>query len=308
MPARSTRSRASRNGCPDRDQVEIITRQPTVRLKRLENRTSLLWHPLPALVACRDVWHGGHNRGDYEEFGSAMAVLRGGAGCGRGYAARPGRVGKRGAGHSGCAMHERRRLRPCRRRRRAVRAADARSLPRQPRAGGQERAAAPGSVGYYPGPADGQYGADLQEAVWAFQGGPGPADEQRDSNSVITYAFRRALVHPRQPYAAVSRMAAPDRIEINQSIQVLVLYRNNKPYLILHVSSGGRYHYCGKRQLRARDNARRQVHGLVVPARRHQGPARLHGEPGLLHRPRLCHSRWRPGAVVPGLARLRPHL
>lgn len=36
----------------------------------------------------------------------------------------------------------------------------------------------------------------------------------------------------------------PNRIEINQSLQVLVLYRNNQPYLILHVSTGGRYYYC----------------------------------------------------------------
>ena len=53
---------------------------------------------------------------------------------------------------------------------------------------------------YYAGPNDGAYGDDLEEAVWAFkevQGLPMNAT----SNSIITYAFRKALVHPRQPYS-----------------------------------------------------------------------------------------------------------
>ena len=99
-------------------------------------------------------------------------------------------------------------------------------------------------LGYYAGPVDGQYGGDLQEAVWAFkevQGLPMNAE----SNSVITAAFRRALVNPRQPQAKFPGGGAA-RIEINQNIQVLVLYRDNKPHLILHISSGGGYHFCSK--------------------------------------------------------------
>jgi lipoprotein-anchoring transpeptidase ErfK/SrfK len=99
-------------------------------------------------------------------------------------------------------------------------------------------------LGYYAGPADGQYGPDLEEAVWAFkevQGLPMNAD----TNSVVTYAFRRALVHPRQPYSKYPAGGA-GRIEVNQSIQVLILYRDNKPHLILHISSGGRYYYCNQ--------------------------------------------------------------
>jgi peptidoglycan hydrolase-like protein with peptidoglycan-binding domain len=95
---------------------------------------------------------------------------------------------------------------------------------------------------YYAGPNDGVYGDDLEEAVWAFkevQGLPMNAT----SNSIITYAFRKALVHPRQPYSRYPKGGA-GRIEVNQSIQVLVLYRDNKPHLILHISSGGRYYYC----------------------------------------------------------------
>ena len=83
-------------------------------------------------------------------------------------------------------------------------------------------------LGYYAGPVDGQYGADLEEAVWAFKEVQGlPLNNA--TISVIARPFRNALVNPRQPYAGIP-MAGPDRIEINQSIQVLVLYRNNAPY------------------------------------------------------------------------------
>jgi peptidoglycan hydrolase-like protein with peptidoglycan-binding domain len=97
------------------------------------------------------------------------------------------------------------------------------------------------ALGYYAGPADGQYGQDLEEAVWAFkevQGLP-----MNGGSSVITRAFRHALINPRPPHVLVANGGA-GRIEINQSIQVLVLYRNNKPQLILHISSGGRYYFC----------------------------------------------------------------
>jgi N-acetylmuramoyl-L-alanine amidase len=96
-------------------------------------------------------------------------------------------------------------------------------------------------LGYYAGPVDGQYGADLQEAVWAFKEVQGlPLNNA--TISVMARPFFNALVNPRQPYAADPH-GGPNRIEINQSIQVLVLYRNNAPYVILHVSTGGRYYY-----------------------------------------------------------------
>ena len=98
-------------------------------------------------------------------------------------------------------------------------------------------------LGYYAGPADGRYGPDLEEAVWAFkevQDLP-----MRGGNPVITRAFRHDLISPRPPYSKYPA-GGPGRIEINQSIQVLVLYRYNKPHLILHVSSGGRYYYCNQ--------------------------------------------------------------
>jgi len=98
------------------------------------------------------------------------------------------------------------------------------------------------NLGYFAGPVDGLYGNDLEEAVWAFKGVQGlPIDAS--TNSVITRAFRKALVHPKAPYSKYPK-GGRGRIEINQNHEVLVLYRDNKPDLILHVSSGGRYHYC----------------------------------------------------------------
>jgi hypothetical protein len=97
-------------------------------------------------------------------------------------------------------------------------------------------------LGYYAGPADGKYGQDLKEAVWAFKEVQGLPMNAR-SNSVITVAFQQALAHPRQPYSKF-RTGGSGRIEINLGIQVLILYRQNKPHLILHVSSGGGYYFC----------------------------------------------------------------
>ena len=97
-------------------------------------------------------------------------------------------------------------------------------------------------LGYYAGPADGRYGNDLREAVWAFKEVQGlPMNAL--SNSVITVAFRQALLHPRQPVSKYPNGGA-GRIEINLHIQVLVLYRANQPHLILHISSGGGYYFC----------------------------------------------------------------
>jgi Putative peptidoglycan binding domain/L,D-transpeptidase catalytic domain len=90
---------------------------------------------------------------------------------------------------------------------------------------------------YYPGPVDGVYGPDMQQAVWAFKEVQGlPMNAY--SNSVVTYAFRRALVHPKEPRVLIKHGPA-SRIEINQNIEVLVLYSGGKPKWILHVSTGG---------------------------------------------------------------------
>jgi len=91
---------------------------------------------------------------------------------------------------------------------------------------------------YYPGPVDGQFGADTLEAVWAFQEVQGlPAQD------TVSSAMQQALVNPRSPAVLVPGGGSL-RIEINLTAQVLVLYHGNQVALISHVSTGGGYYYC----------------------------------------------------------------
>jgi hypothetical protein len=99
----------------------------------------------------------------------------------------------------------------------------------------QQRLAA---LKYYPGAADGTFGANTLEAVWAFQEVNGlPAD------GVVGAATKRALVNPR---AWKPRDPRQDRtrVEVNLTLRVLALYINDRIALISHVSSGGGYYYC----------------------------------------------------------------
>jgi peptidoglycan hydrolase-like protein with peptidoglycan-binding domain len=94
---------------------------------------------------------------------------------------------------------------------------------------------------YYAGRADGQYGQNTAEAVWAFKEAQG-LPMNAATNTLVTRAFRRALIHPGAPKVLVPKGGA-NRIEINQNDELLVLYRHHKVALILHVSSGGGYTY-----------------------------------------------------------------
>jgi peptidoglycan hydrolase-like protein with peptidoglycan-binding domain len=91
---------------------------------------------------------------------------------------------------------------------------------------------------YYPGPIDGEFGTDTQEAVWAFQEAQGLPGED-----YVSSAMWRDLSHPSQPPVLVPNGGA-DRIEISLARELLVLYKNNVPELISHVSSGGGYYFC----------------------------------------------------------------
>ena len=94
------------------------------------------------------------------------------------------------------------------------------------------------ALGYYPGPIDGQFGPDTLEAVWAFQEVQGLPGED-----YVSSAMEQALNDPRAPHV-LDAAAGPNRIEVNLSAEVLVLYHNNQIELISHVSTGGHYYYC----------------------------------------------------------------
>jgi peptidoglycan hydrolase-like protein with peptidoglycan-binding domain len=91
---------------------------------------------------------------------------------------------------------------------------------------------------YYPGSIDGTFGSDTLEAVWAFQEVQGLPGED-----FVSSAMQQALAHPRAP-RVLDAAAGPNRVEVNLSIEVLVLYHHNHVELISHVSSGGGYYYC----------------------------------------------------------------
>ncbi len=91
---------------------------------------------------------------------------------------------------------------------------------------------------YYPGPADGQFGPDTLEAVWAFQEVQGLS-----ADGIVGPATERALVSPRAPQSHDPYGGAL-RVEVNLGLGVLLLYRDNKLALVSHVSTGGGYYYC----------------------------------------------------------------
>jgi len=91
---------------------------------------------------------------------------------------------------------------------------------------------------YYPGAIDGRFGTNTLEAVWAFEEVQGlPAHDY------VTSAMKWALAHPKAPRKLVPKGGA-NRIEINLSREVLVLYHNSQVQLISHVSTGGHYYFC----------------------------------------------------------------
>ena len=99
----------------------------------------------------------------------------------------------------------------------------------------QQRLAA---LKYYPGPIDGQFGSDTQEAVWAFQ-----EVNRLSVDGIVGPQTKNALVHPRTYQAVFPRQNAT-RVEINLRMGVLVFYKNHQIALVSHISSGGHYYFC----------------------------------------------------------------
>jgi peptidoglycan hydrolase-like protein with peptidoglycan-binding domain len=101
----------------------------------------------------------------------------------------------------------------------------------------QERLAA---LKYYPGTADGQFGVDTLEAVWAFQEVQGLL-----VSGQVGVTTGKALVNPKA-YKSHYPNGGSLRVEVNLGTRVLVLYRGGAVALISHISSGGGYYFdCG---------------------------------------------------------------
>ena len=95
------------------------------------------------------------------------------------------------------------------------------------------------SLKYYPGAIDGQFGGNTLEAVWAFQEINGRQGDRRGRRG------DQAGAGQPQDLQVAARGRTATSVEVNQALEVLVLYNNNKIALISHVSSGGGYYYCG---------------------------------------------------------------
>jgi lipoprotein-anchoring transpeptidase ErfK/SrfK len=99
----------------------------------------------------------------------------------------------------------------------------------------QQRLAA---LKYYPGKADGVFGSNTLEAVWAFQEVQG-----LKADGAVGPAAARALVKPRV-YQARYPHGGALRVEVNLTTRVLIVYQSNKIALVSHISAGGGYYYC----------------------------------------------------------------
>ena len=96
------------------------------------------------------------------------------------------------------------------------------------------------SLKYDPGSIDSHFGANTEDAVWAFQEINGVK-----VTGVIDTATKRALVSPKT-YRSHDPRQDGTRIEVNQALEVLILYKKGQISLISHVSTGGGYWYnCG---------------------------------------------------------------
>ncbi|MUN41826.1 L,D-transpeptidase family protein [Actinomadura litoris] len=93
---------------------------------------------------------------------------------------------------------------------------------------------------YDPGVVDGEYGTSTQLAVWAFQ-----AVNRLKQSGTLGAPFWKALDRPREPRPMARRHEA-DRVDVDLRRQYLVLYRDGRPRLITHVSSGSGEYYCAK--------------------------------------------------------------
>src|ERR1700748_15257 len=90
------------------------------------------------------------------------------------------------------------------------------------------------SLKYYPGTIDGEFGGNTQAALWAFQEINGVK-----VTGIVDAATKKALVHPRAYKSPSYAGKRATRIEVDQALEVLVLFDNNSIRLISHVSSGG---------------------------------------------------------------------
>jgi peptidoglycan hydrolase-like protein with peptidoglycan-binding domain len=97
-------------------------------------------------------------------------------------------------------------------------------------------------LGFDPGGVDGNYGSSTIEAVWAFEklvlGTPRDKVAGQVTPAMWSRMEQPLDVKPRRPNAS------PTHVEVYLPEQVLVVFKDNKPILISHVSTGSNQDWC----------------------------------------------------------------
>jgi peptidoglycan hydrolase-like protein with peptidoglycan-binding domain len=88
------------------------------------------------------------------------------------------------------------------------------------------------SLGYYPGSADGSFGMDTEEAVWAFQEVQG-----LHASGEITWPVEKALVNPKAPKRLVPN-GGSTRVEVSLGRHVLYVYCSDGSCAYAHTPTG----------------------------------------------------------------------
>ncbi|GAB2917252.1 hypothetical protein GCM10027203_16150 [Nonomuraea fastidiosa] len=91
---------------------------------------------------------------------------------------------------------------------------------------------------YYFGPINGKYDEQTKFAVWAFQ-----KHKRMMLSNQVGPKMLSALDKPVRHKVLVPQGAA-NRVEINLTKQLLVVYRSRRPVLISHISTGAEVRYC----------------------------------------------------------------
>ncbi|MGB8859902.1 MAG: peptidoglycan-binding domain-containing protein, partial [Ilumatobacteraceae bacterium] len=107
-------------------------------------------------------------------------------------------------------------------------------------------------LGFDPGPSDGVFGTQTEQAVWAFEGLVMNRAWSQQSGSLdersMLELFNPALV------IAPRRSGIPSHTEVYLDLQVLVVFHGDTPALITHISSGSGETWCALVTLDTDDN------------------------------------------------------
>jgi hypothetical protein len=96
-------------------------------------------------------------------------------------------------------------------------------------------------LGFQPGPADGQFGAGTQQAVWAFKKLIGTLQWEdfaaRNDQTVVTEEVWQQMADPNVRFLP-RRPGAGTHVEVYLPQQVMAVFRDDAPIFIAHISSG----------------------------------------------------------------------